>query len=154
MIQVGIKKTVLLISSSGGHWKQLLRTESAFGECEKYYATTCASYSQLVPSGRFYSLPDASRWNKFKLLWQAINVFLLLIRLRPDVVITTGASVGFFALFFAKKMHIKTIWLDSIANAEQVSLSGVKVQPYADLWLTQWEHLAKPGGPCFYGSVL
>jgi hypothetical protein len=62
--------------------------------------------------------------------------------------------VGFFALFFAKKMKIKTIWVDSLANVEQMSLSGSKVKPYADLWLTQWEHLATPTGPYFYGAVL
>ena len=51
-------------------------------------------------------------------------------------------------------MGIKTIWIDSLANAETMSLSGLKVKPYADLWLTQWEHLATPKGPYFYGAVL
>jgi UDP-N-acetylglucosamine:LPS N-acetylglucosamine transferase len=93
-------------------------------------------------------------WNKIRLIWQALSVLMLLIKLRPAVVISTGASVGFFALFFAKKMKIKTIWVDSLANVEQMSLSGSKVKPYADLWLTQWEHLATPTGPYFYGAVL
>lgn len=155
MIQAEVsRKKVLLISSSGGHWKQLRRIEPAFDNFTKYYASTEASYSQFVPNAVFYPLPDASMWNKLHLIWQAARVFLLLITIQPDVVITTGASVGFFALFFAKKLHKKTIWLDSLANAEQMSLSGLKVRPYADLWLTQWEHLAKPEGPHFYGAVL
>jgi len=154
MSQVDSKKKVLLISSSGGHWKQLRRIESAFEGFNKCYATTNSSYSEFVPNEKFYSLPDASRWNKFRLIWQAVNVLWLLIRTRPNVVVTTGASVGFFAIFFAKKMYMKTIWLDSIANAEEMSLSGLKVEDYADLWLTQWEHLEKPKGPYFYGAVL
>jgi UDP-N-acetylglucosamine:LPS N-acetylglucosamine transferase len=148
------RKKVLFISSCGGHWKQMRRIEPAFEGFIKCYAVTDSSYSQFVPNELFYSLPDASMWNKYRLIWQALNVLWLLIRIRPNVVITTGASVGFFALFFAKKMGKKTIWLDSLANAEKMSLSASKVKLYADLWLTQWEHLAKPEGPFFYGSVL
>ncbi|MCK5830863.1 MAG: glycosyltransferase [Methylococcales bacterium] len=147
-------KKALFISSCGGHWKQMRRLEPAFEGVIKYYASTDSGYAQFVPNEIFYSLPDASMWNKFRLIWQAVSVLWLLIKTRPDVVITTGASVGFFALFFAKKLNIKTIWLDSLANAENMSLSGIKVRPYADLWLTQWEHLAKPKGPHFYGAVL
>jgi UDP-N-acetylglucosamine:LPS N-acetylglucosamine transferase len=147
-------KKVLFISSSGGHWKQMRRLESAFIGFEKHYAATESSYYQFVVGQPFYAIPDASMWSKFRLLWQAASVLVLLLRVRPAVVISTGASVGFFALFFAKKMGIKTIWVDSLANVEQMSLSGLKVKPYADLWLTQWEHLAKPEGPYFYGAVL
>lgn len=148
------QKKVLFISSCGGHWKQMMRVESAFEGFIKYYAATDSSYSQFVPDDFFYSIPDASMWNKIRLVRQALIVLWLLIRIRPDVVITTGASVGFFALFFAKKMGRQTIWLDSLANAEKMSLSGLKVRSYADLWLTQWEHLAKLEGPHFYGAVL
>ncbi len=147
-------KKVLFISSCGGHWKQMRRLESAFNGFKKYYAATDPSYYQFVEGETFYAVPDGSLWNKLRLIWQALYVLALLIYLRPQIVISTGASVGFFALFFAKKMRIKTIWVDSLANVEQMSLSGQKVKPYADLWLTQWEHLATPTGPYFYGSVL
>jgi hypothetical protein len=79
-----------------------------------------------------------------------------MIKHRPDVVISTGAASGYFALRIGKLFGAKTIWLDSIANAEELSLSGAKVQKHADLWLTQWEHLANPqeGGPEYKGAVL
>ncbi len=148
------QKKVLFISSCGGHWKEMRRLEPAFSDCIKYYATTDRSYYQFVAGEHFYAVPDASLWSKLRLIWQAIYVFFLLLYLKPNIVISTGASVGFFALFFAKKLRIKTIWVDSLANAEEMSLSGKKVRPYADLWLTQWEHLATPQGPYFYGAVL
>lgn len=148
------QKKVLFISSCGGHWKELRRLESAFDDFKKYYATTDPSYYQFVAGELFYSVPEASLWSKLRLVWQALYVLGLLLYIRPAVVISTGASVGFFALFFAKKMGIKTIWVDSLANAEEMSLSGKKVKPYADLWLTQWEHLATENGPYFYGAVL
>ena len=78
----------------------------------------------------------------------------LVIRERPDVVVTTGAAPGYFALRFGKWIGAKTIWIDSIANLERMSLSGERVRRYADLWLTQWAHLAKSDGPVFLGAVL
>ncbi|WP_220347888.1 hypothetical protein [Alkalilimnicola ehrlichii] len=57
-------------------------------------------------------------------------------------------------MLFGKLLGAKTIWVDSLANAEQLSVSGAKVRRFADLWLTQWEHLAAPDGPHYRGAVL
>jgi len=145
---------VLLISSSGGHWVQMCRLKPAFSGCKLLYASTEKSYHQHNPDDPFYFIPDASRWNKFKLLWQALTVAYVLLKAKPDVIVSTGASVGLFALFIGKKLRARTIWIDSIANSDELSLSGRKAKKYADLYLTQWEHLAEPGGPEFSGSVI
>jgi hypothetical protein len=57
-------------------------------------------------------------------------------------------------LLFGKLLGARTIWIDSIANAEQLSVSGAKVKPFADLWLTQWPHLVTKDGPDYKGAVL
>jgi len=147
-------KRILLISSSGGHWLQLRRLEDAFLEYDRYYACTDASYGHHLQSSKFYHVFDGSRWSKFHLIVQAAEILILLLRVRPKVVVTTGASAGFFAVFFARLLRMKTIWVDSIANPEELSLSGARAGKYADLWLTQWEHLSRPDGPHYYGSVL
>ncbi len=144
----------MLVASSGGHWVQLNRLLPAFVGCEKIFVTTEEKYSRMVGESRFIKVPDASRWNKLKVLWMALIVLKSLIIVRPDVVVSTGAAPGFFAIFFGKKLGAKTIWLDSIANVEELSLSGKKAGRYADLWLTQWENLASPQGPRYVGAVL
>ena len=68
----------------------------------------------------------------------------VLLRVRPDVVISTGAAPGYFALRFGGLLGARTLWLDSIANAEELSLSGTKASRFADLTLTQWPELGKP----------
>ena len=85
---------------------------------------------------------------------QAAQIAWLLVREWPDVVISTGAAPGYFAIRFAKILGRRTIWIDSIANVEKLSMTGALVGPYADLWLTQWIHLARPQGPYFMGAVL
>ncbi|MEE9356395.1 MAG: UDP-N-acetylglucosamine--LPS N-acetylglucosamine transferase [Methylococcaceae bacterium] len=148
------KQRALFVSSSGGHWIQMCRLKPAFEEYDVFYVSTDPSYFEFVGREKFTAVPDASSWSKLRLILLSFHVLYVLLRIRPKVVLSTGAAPGFFALFFAKQMGIKTIWVDSIANVDKISLSGLKVKRYADLWLTQWEHLSKPGGPKFYGAVV
>ena len=118
------------------------------------YATVRRSSRSEIEGGRFYVIPDCNRSQKVRMIWCALTILFLLIRIRPDVVISTGAAPGYFALRFARWIGSETIWVDSIANAEELSMAGRIVGPYARLWLTQWQHVAADGGPLYRGSVL
>ena len=148
-------RKVLFVSSSGGHWIQLRRLRPAFEGWVRFYACTNPGYRSTTESEeRFFAVPEASRWNKLRLLHQAVVVLWILLRTRPEVVVSTGASPGFFAVLFGRLLGRKTIWVDSIANVDELSLSGQQAGRFADLWLTQWEHLARPDGPKYFGSVV
>lgn len=144
---------------------QLLRMRPAWDGCDVAYATTHADYAKDVcdavtgPVPRFHVFPDANMKQKLRLLYQLLVVTWIVIKERPAVVISTGASAGYFALRIAKYLGRRTIWVDSIANAEDLSLAGKNVQPFADLWLTQWPELARTRGdtaaaPQYFGAVL
>lgn len=149
------KKTkVVALSSGGGHWVQLLRLRPAFAECDIVFVTVKAGYEADVAPARFRTIPDANRWSKLKLLRTAFCVFRVLWQERPDVVVSTGAAPGYFAIRIGKLLGARTVWVDSVANVETLSMSGERVKPHADMWLTQWPHLAVSGGPQFKGSVL
>lgn len=166
-------KRVLAVASAGGHWTQLLRLRPAFAGCDLVYLTTdkadvAALTADRGPDGRpprVYRVNDANRWDKLGVLRMAARVLWAVLRERPAVVISTGAAPGYFALRFGKLLGARTIWLDSIANAEELSMTGRMVERYADLYLTQWEHLASGGdgtaargskgrGAAFAGAVL
>ena len=148
------QRPVLAISSGGGHWIQLLKLNSSWKEYSVVYASVSSDYSKDVFPNRFYLIPDGNFNTKLKLIKIMIRILYLIIHIRPEVVISTGAAPGFFALVFGKLTGSKTIWVDSIANADELSLSGRKVKFFADVWLTQWEHLSSIGGPEFRGSIL
>jgi len=154
---------VIAISSAGGHWVQLQRLRPAWDGCQVTYVTTNKGYKprvmaeaekrqQMPPD--FYVVPDANRWQKFRLIWQMLKIAAIFVKVRPDAVISTGAAPGYFALRIGKLIGARTIWVDSIANAEEMSLSGQKAGAHADIWLTQWQHLAKTYGPRYEGSVI
>lgn len=148
------KPKILAVSSGGGHWIQLLRLRPAFEDCDVIFATVNPSYRTDVGAARFRVIPDSNRWNKLALVRCALSIAWLLWRERPDVVISTGAAPGYFALRQARFFGARTIWVDSVANAETLSLSGQKAGPHVDLWLTQWAHLEGENGPYYRGNVL
>jgi UDP-N-acetylglucosamine:LPS N-acetylglucosamine transferase len=148
------RRKLMAVASGGGHWIQLLRLAPAFIDFEVIFVTVDEGYRSQVAGARFYVISDASRWNKFGLLRMACELGAILLKERPEIVISTGAAPGYVALRIAHALRARTIWLDSMANVSELSLSGAKVGRYADLWLTQWPHLAGPRGPYYAGSVL
>ncbi|HYO07783.1 MAG TPA: hypothetical protein VER17_02320 [Tepidisphaeraceae bacterium] len=147
-------RRVLAVASGGGHWIQLSRLMPAFSECDVAYVTTLDSYREQVRGARFYVVRDANMRTKGRLLLMTAKLVAVMLRERPDVVISTGAAPGYVAVRLGKLLGARTIWVDSMANAEQLSVSGQRVGAHADLWLTQWPHLAAPEGPHYEGAVL
>lgn len=151
---LGRPKKILAISSGGGHWIELLRLRPALEGHDVVYVTVSEAYRSQIPGARLRVVDDVTRWDRVGLARCAAQVLQVLVRERPDVVISTGALPGFFGVVLAKLLGSRTIWVDSIANVEELSMSGTEVGRFADLWLTQWPELARPGGPTYAGAIL
>ena len=102
------RKRVLAVASGGGHWVQLRRIQAAFEGHDAVYATVHADYKADVPAdARFYRLRDATRWDRAGLFVLLLQIVRIVIRERPDVVISTGAAPGYFALRIGKMSGAK-----------------------------------------------
>lgn len=150
-----VAKRLMAVASGGGHWVQLRRLSPAFESYDVLYVTTFPGMEP--PSGKrpVRLIEDASRSEPLKLIKAAFQLLSIIVRFRPHVLLSTGAAPGVMALQIGKLFGARTIWIDSIANADDLSMSGRLARPVADLWLTQWEHLteAHPGLQ-FYGKVI
>lgn len=135
------QKRVLLVASGGGHWVQMTRLRTAFEHFDSKYVTTISGTRAPTGTRPVTIVTDGSKSSPHRLpvlFWQLIVVFLTF---RPDIVITTGAAPGLVALQIGKMVGCRTVWIDSMANSEEMSLSGRMARRFADLWLTQWPHL-------------
>ncbi|MCP4490188.1 MAG: UDP-N-acetylglucosamine--LPS N-acetylglucosamine transferase [Gammaproteobacteria bacterium] len=144
------KKKLLVVSSQGGHSVQLMRLKPVFD----HYNTTYVSSQRRAGMKKYSQVIDANRNSKFHLILLSLQILFLVIIKRPDVIISSGAAPGYFAMLWGKLFGKKTIWLDSMANAEELSMSGEMAGKFADLWLTQWPEVAQASGPYFKGRVL
>jgi UDP-N-acetylglucosamine:LPS N-acetylglucosamine transferase len=146
-------KKIIAVASAGGHWTQMQRLKTAFEDVEVIYVSTLSGYTKELNGEKFYKVTDASQWSKLKLIKLCFELIKIIRNEKPNAIISTGAAPGAFAILIGKLMGIKTIWVDSIANFEKLSLSGKLVKNITDLHITQWEHL-KTEKTVFKGKVL
>ena len=149
------RRRILAVASAGGHWIQLSRLSPVFEEHHVHFVTTFRGTVAPVAGAPLTIVRDASRGDKMGVIWLAFQLLKIILSYRPEVIISTGAAPGYLALRIGKLLAVRTIWLDSIANVEELSLSGRMARTCADMWLTQWPDLtAEYPGLRYKGSVL
>lgn len=147
-------KTILAVASGGGHWEQLQLVLPKLDDVRIAYVTTMPGLAEKSGVGPAYIVSDCNRSKPLTTLRSALEILAVIRRIKPDVIVTTGAAPGLIALAWGKLLGARTVWIDSVANSERLSMSGRMAGKIADLWLTQWTHLARPEGPHFAGNVL
>ncbi len=138
---------IMAVASCGGHRMQL---ERICRELKHRYdiiyvgsdvsASTSLSLPLAMP--KEYIVEDFSRQNFWKMIPVAMSIARIIRKERPEAVITTGAAPGLIAVVVGRLMGLKTIWIDSIANAAELSGSGRMARYIAGHVFTQWHHLA------------
>lgn len=155
VVQLPVRKRVLLIASGGGHWIEMTRLAEAFRNCHCEFVSTAPNLIAPVGERPVIKVTDGSRDTMPALLGSLIQLWRVIHTRRPDVIVSTGAAPGAIGIYIGKLYGIRTIWIDSVANSEELSLSGRAVRRVADLCLTQWPDLAARDSRLrYFGRVL
>ena len=140
-----MRQKVLLVSSGGGHAVQARLLKPAFKDHELIH---------VIAGDAQGDLPDCSISN----LWRVPACFQIASRLirsaGADLVISTGALPGLIAIIAARVQGQTTIWIDSVANAKTLSLSGKVARVVAHKTYSQWPDVARRERVRFAGAVL
>lgn len=147
-------KRVLAIASAGGHWQQLMLMRPAYAHSDVHYVNTLKGLAAQFDAEPVSVIPDCNRNTPFRALATLAALVGVMIRVRPHVVISTGALPGVMALALGRMIGARTIWVDSVANAEEMSSSGRLARRFATHWLSQWEGPAQAAGATYKGSIL
>ncbi|AVI62905.1 Oligosaccharide biosynthesis protein Alg14 [Halomonas sp. GFAJ-1] len=151
---------ILLVGSFGGHFIQLKRLYGQIVENvdQNSVSFTFASTEQglIVNEAPTLFCPNIHRGSRIKDLISAVRRTYAVLKIaKPDTVISTGALPGLLLCFIAKLMGKQVIWVDSMANYQQLSFSGKLARFFCDICLTQWEHLAaNDKRVSYWGKVL
>ena len=148
-----MQKRVLAIASGGGHFIQLMRLAPAWAGHDVSIAAVDPSSRALAGNAAFFTFRDVSRADWWRIPAAALDIARILVAVRPQVIITTGALPGLIAAALARPFGVKSLWVDSIANSEILSGSGAQAGRVCSKVITQWPHLAA-GKVEHWGSVL
>lgn len=149
-----MSKRILAIASGGGHWQQLQLLRPAFEGQQMRFATTLPGLPEQFDAHPAAIIPDCNRHQKLAILRCSLAIAGQLLRYRPHIIISTGALPGVIALALGRLLGARTIWVDSVANAEEMSMSGKLARRFAHLWMSQWDHVAQAAGAEYAGAVL
>jgi len=148
----GIK--VLAAASGGGHWEQLMLLRPTLERYDVRFATTEPALAEQRGIAGAHRLPDCNQNMPLRSLQCALVALRLVIRHRPDVVVSTGAAPGFFCILAGRLTGARTLWIDSVANGEALSMCGKLSKTFAHQCWSQWEDVAAETGARYFGAVL
>lgn len=148
-------------ASAGGHAAELnILLDAARGqwpvEVSVYVTTMQITADGFAKSGKpVYVVGECDRRKPLQALAVLLRTLLLAARLRPHAVVTTGSMpIALFCLW-AKLFGAKIVWIDSVAQCDDMSASGKLMRRVADLCLVQWPDLAaRISGVEYAGEVL
>lgn len=126
----------------------------AFEGLDVFFLTTLEGLPEQFDAAPAAIVPDCNRNEKLSIVRTTLALSGHLLRQRPHVIISTGALPGVIALALGRAIGARTIWVDSVANAEEMSMSGKLARRVAHLWMSQWEHVAAEAGADYAGAVL
>lgn len=133
-----------MVSSSGGHWEELMCLKELRETHECIYVTEAGGQAADSGLSNVHLVPQINRREKAFFL-HFLQLFCraagILKKEKPDCVITTGALIAFPFCLLAKLSRKKVIYIESFARISSKSLTGRLVYPFADLFLVQWESM-------------
>lgn len=149
-------KKLLCVSSFGGHWEQLVTIIDNIPLDETVWKKVYVTTESISMKNKVIKVRDSNFNEKMNVLFNIFEFFKLILLEKPDAVITTGAAPGFAAILVSKILGVKKrIWVDSMANAEEISKAGKYVKKLTTHRYTQWKHLADDSEQLYYlGSLL
>ncbi len=140
------KIKICFASSSGGHYEQLLMLKPIMDKYDSFVVTERTKYGARNNGKKTYFLHQVNRKEFsciFKLVCNAFKSLFLIIKKRPNVVITTGVLAMIPLCLLAKFFGAKLIYIESFAKVNSPTETGKYLYKKADRFYVQWEQMLK-----------
>lgn len=152
-------KKVLFISSTGGHFNEMMQLKPMFKNYDYHIITekdksTCflkEEYGEKIDY-LVFGTKDHIITYPFKFIYNCFKSLVLFIKIRPKYIITTGTHTAVPMCYLGKIFGSKIIFIETFANINTKTLSGRLVYPIANLFIVQWESMLKLYPKAVYGG--
>ena len=154
------EKRVMFISSSGGHFNELMQLRKLFDKYDYQIITEKSKTNAKLKEkygNRIKYLHAGTRFHpvSYFLVILPCNCFRSLyyyIKYKPQYIVTTGAHSAGPMCCIGKIFSSKIIFIESFANIHSKTATGKIIYHFADLFIVQWEYLLKVYPNAIYGG--
>lgn len=131
---------VLLVGSSGGHLAQLYRLSDWWRQHDRCWVTfdTPDAVSLLADERVDWAHHPTTRSVK-ALLINTVLAIRVLLRERPDVVVSSGAAVAVPFFVLARLFGVATIYIEVYDRMDSATMTAKLCRPFTDRFLVQWD---------------
>ncbi len=136
---------ICLISSSGGHFEQLLMLLDMGDEFKTFIVTEKTQYN-IDDKKIQYFVPQVNR-KQITFIPQMLKNFTkssyILLKEKPDVIISTGVLAAIPMMILGRLFNKKVIYIESFAKINNPTITGKIIYKYkiANRFYVQWESM-------------
>lgn len=141
-------KKVMFISSTGGHFNELMQLKPLFNNYDYHIVTEKDKLTETYKDeykDKISYLLYGTRSHLFKYFFQFIfNCFktvFLYFKYRPKYIVTTGTHTAGPMCYLGKIFGSKIIYIETFANKNTKTATGRLIYPIADLFIVQWKEM-------------
>lgn len=135
---------VLLVCSSGGHFKALQQLTPFWSQHDRRWVTfknpTTVAFSQETEESVTWAYSPTNR-NLPNLIRNMVLARRVLRQYQPDMILTTGAGVAVPFLVLGKLVGCQTIFVESVTRVTSLSLSAQLALPFISVLYVHWQQL-------------
>lgn len=139
-------KKICFVASSGGHFEQLMMLYPLMKINKSFVLTEKTNYQYNTKGIKRYEVNQINRKEKMfflKFIILVYKCFIIFIKEKPDVIISTGALIAIPISLIGKIFRKKVIFIESFAKVNTPTLTGKILYRFSDLFIVQWRSMKK-----------
>lgn len=140
MAQDDDRYRVMFVASAGGHLAQLMQLRPWWERHDRVWVSFRAEDVTTSLAGERlhfgYSPTTRNIPNLIRNLFLSVR---LLVRERPDVIVSTGAGMAVPFFWIGRLLGSRTVYIEVYDRIDSPTVTGRLVRPVSDLFLLQWE---------------
>ena len=133
---------VCLVCSSGGHLTHLYMLKPFWGTKDRFWVTFNKEDAQsLLKDEKIYPCYYPTNRSLKALIKNSVIAWNVLLKERPDLIISSGAAVAVPFFYLGKCFGAKTIYVEVFDRINKPTITGKLVYPISDKFIVEWEEM-------------
>ena len=133
---------VCLVGSSGGHLTHLYMLKPFWKNKERFWVTFDKAVAQSLLEGeKMYPCYFPTNRNIKNLIRNTFLAIKILIKEKPNLIVSSGAAVAVPFFWLGKLFGAKTIYIEVFDRIDKSTLTGKLVYPVTDKFIVQWDEM-------------